>query len=183
MSDFETFMYNMSQDLEARFGMFGLFIPLLVTLGGLLLFYLIVIKTYGGFQRKRYGFRMFINWPGLVVMGCYSIAFLLEVLDSADTVEGLLLVLLAVGAPGMICYAIKCLRETRSIVITVINTVLMYILYMVLGWVLGFIIFAVFVLLGIVLLISALASPDYYVCGSCGHRMRGKHDYCPNCGS
>ena len=147
----------MMTNLEDRFGMLGLLIPALVIIVGTLLFFLIVVKVYGGWQKKAYGFRMFINWPGMIVMACYAIASLMKLLEGADDFKEVLLVLLIVGAPGMICYTVKCLIDTRNVLVTIINVATMYVLYMIMGYILGVIILIICGFLGITLLIAALS--------------------------
>ena len=46
----------------------------------------------------------------------------------------------AVGAPGMICYAILCFVKTRNIVVTIVNFAVMYIFYWFIGYIVGMII-------------------------------------------
>ncbi|MCL2628851.1 MAG: hypothetical protein FWD44_09195 [Oscillospiraceae bacterium] len=156
--------------LEDKFGMFGLLIPALTIIVGTLLFFFIIVKVYGGWQKRTYGFRMFINWPGLIVMLFYAVASLMKLLDGTENFTQAFLVLLLVGAPGMICYFVICIKDTRNILVTIINVILMYILYMLMGYILGVIILFICGALGIMLLIAALS-------GGARENAKANHQY------
>jgi len=137
VESFERYMTDLMPVLEERFGLFAWAIPMLVFLGAAALFIFVVIKTYGGYQRRKYDFRMLNNWPGIIVMVSYAAAYWFEWINYADNVTELFLMLLAIGAPGMICYAILCFLKTRNIAITILNIVIMYVFYMVMGVILA----------------------------------------------
>jgi hypothetical protein len=112
---------------------------------------LIVTQTYGRSLRKKYGFKMFLNWPGYIAMGCFGIAvvtvwFEIIKFDLSDPANQsrLPLLLLAVGAPGMIPYFINCWTKTKNIIHALITTAFMYPFYLVFGGVVGTVVFVIF---------------------------------------
>ena len=166
-------MTDLMPVLEERFGLFAWVIPMLVVLGGAALFIFVVVKTYGGYQRRRYGFHMVNNWPGIIVMLSYAAAYAFQWIDYAENATELFLMLLAIGAPGMICYFIVCLRRTKNIAITIINIVIMYVFYIVLGIILALLMgVAVVIVFGIMAAGAGFSSirdgGKYKVCKICG---------------
>ncbi|MDR0272494.1 MAG: DUF6273 domain-containing protein [Clostridiales bacterium] len=179
---FTEFMTNLWQDLEARFGLFGLFIPMIVIFFAIVLFYVIVVWTYGRFLRKKYNYRMFVNWPGLFILGSYAVAFtIFRIMEQADTVIGLLFALTLFGAPGTVMYFVHCAKKTKNIFIAGFNAILMLFLYMVLGWVLGFLLWLLFALIAMLFVAGIVIGGAAFATGAAGSGGSGWK--CPKCGA
>jgi len=125
---------------------FGLFLPLLIIIAVSFIFYKLILKRYRDYLLENYGFKLFLNIPGLLVMIFYGFASSAGIVSASATGLddfGRILLIIAVGAPGMLIYAINCYLKTRNILITLVNIPLMYFIYFLVGYTVGLIIMMV----------------------------------------
>jgi len=143
MNAYNTFMFDM---FGSRGGLM-MFVPLLIIIGGTFVIYKFILGPYRRYLLNTYGFKLFLNIPGVVVMVSYALASTVGGFISGSATgasEGeRILGLLILGAPGMLIYSINCFGKTRSFLITLVNIPLMYFIYFLVGYVLGFLVTAV----------------------------------------
>jgi hypothetical protein len=130
MDNFEQFMGNtFGEGGPLHFGGFGLMLPMLILFASVFL----IGKLYGGYLKKRYGFRMIFNIPGLLAMACFIVAWgPMDIMRMGEDTD-VLLMLLLIGAPAMILYLINSVRKT-NIFHAIFSTVFMYIFYALAGY-------------------------------------------------
>jgi hypothetical protein len=147
---------------------------------------IIITQTYGRYLRNKYSFKMFLNWPGIITMGCYGIAafaVMFQVVDfnlnDPENVKRLPWLLLAIGAPGMIIYFINCMIKTKNIIHALISPLLMYFYYFIYGSIFGSIVLIIFMLY--IGLTFAKGGFRGGTCSRCGASVSGIAGTCSNC--